>query len=93
MNRTGTMDNRAAGIRTVMTGAIFRFIRCAIARKTSGSKVLIDLVKATHGPQNIPATRADRTMLTISHIFRVIDSSNRMERSRCDDPATFLYGE
>ena len=55
-----------------MTGAIFRFIRCTIARNSSGSKVLMDLLKAAHGPQNIPATKADRTMLMSSNIFRVM---------------------
>src|SRR6266566_1292602 len=72
MNRTGTIDNRAAGIRMVMTGAIFRFIRSTIARKTSGSKVAMDLLKASHGPQNSPETKAERTMLMSSHIFKVI---------------------
>jgi len=33
---------------------------------------VMDLVKATHGPQNIPATRAERTMLMSSHIFRAM---------------------
>ena len=32
-------------------------------QKDSGVKVFIDLLKAIHGPWNIPATNADRTML------------------------------
>ena len=60
-----------------MTGAIFRFSLFTIARKTSGSKVLMDLVKATHGPQNIPATDAARTMLMSSQIFIVMVPSIR----------------
>jgi hypothetical protein len=63
------IDNAAAGIRTVITGAMLRFMRSTIARKTSGVKVFRDLLKAIHGPENIPATKAERTMLINSHIF------------------------
>jgi hypothetical protein len=68
------MDNRAAGIRTVMTGAIFRLSRFTIARKTSGANVLMDLLKATQGPQNTPVTSVERTMLMSSHIFQFTDT-------------------
>jgi hypothetical protein len=44
------IDNTVAGIKTVITGAMLRFIRSTIARKTSGVKVLMDLLKAIHGP-------------------------------------------
>jgi hypothetical protein len=47
---TAMIDKSAAGIRTVITGAILQFIRSTIARKTSGPKVLIDRLKAIHGP-------------------------------------------
>jgi hypothetical protein len=36
--------------------------------------VLMDLLKATHGPQNTPVTRAERTMLMSSHIFRFMET-------------------
>ena len=65
------IDSAAAGIRTVMTGAMLRFMRSTIARKTSGVKVCMDLLKAIHGPENIPATKAERTMLISSQIFIV----------------------
>ena len=35
------IDKSEAGIRTVITGAMLRFIRSTIARKTSGAKVLM----------------------------------------------------
>ena len=54
-----------------MIGAIFLAKRCTTARKISGSKVFIDLVKASHGPQYIPETRASNRMLIISHVFNV----------------------
>ena len=57
-----------------MTGAIFRLSRFTIARKTSGANVLMDLLKATHGPQNTPVTRVERTMLMSSHIFKFMDT-------------------
>ena len=63
------IDNKVAGISTVITGAMLRFIRSTIARKTSGVKVFIDLLKATHGPWNIPATKAERTMLINCQVF------------------------
>ena len=63
------IDRRVAGMRTVITGAMLRFIRSTIARKTSGVKVLMDLLKATHGPWNIPATKAERTMLISCQVF------------------------
>ena len=59
------------GISTVITGAMLRFIRSTISRKTSGAKVFIDRLKAIHGPWNIPAVRAERTMLISSHVFIV----------------------
>jgi hypothetical protein len=43
-----------------------------MARNTSGAKVFIDLLSATHGPQNIPETIAARRMLIHSHTFRVM---------------------
>jgi hypothetical protein len=38
--------------------------------KISGVKAPIDRVRAIHGPKNIPATDADRNMLTTSQIFK-----------------------
>src|ERR1700723_3614000 len=65
------IDNMVPGIRTVITGAMLPFIRSTISRKTSGAKVFIDRVRAIHGPWNIPAVRAERTMLISSHVFIV----------------------
>src|ERR1700747_1821184 len=64
-------DNMVPGINTVITGAIFRFIRSTISRKNSGVNVFIDRLNAIHGPWNIPAVRAEKTMLTSSHVFIV----------------------
>jgi hypothetical protein len=50
---------------------MFRFIRLTIAIRTSGGKTPMVLVKATHGPKNIPATDAERKMLMTSQILNV----------------------
>ena len=65
------IDNMVPGINTVITGAMLRFIRSTISRKTSGEKVFIDRLSAIHGPWNIPAVRAERTMLISCHVFVV----------------------
>lgn len=57
-----------------MTGAVFRLSRFTIARMTSGANVLMDLLKATHGPQITPVTRVERTMLMSSHIIKFTDT-------------------
>jgi|HubBroStandDraft_4_1064222.scaffolds.fasta_scaffold440262_2 hypothetical protein len=72
------IDKRVAGMRTVITGAMLRFIRSTIARKTSGVKVRMDLLSAIHGPWNIPATKAERTMLISCHVFIVNTNSRRI---------------
>ena len=58
-----------------MTGAMFLLSLRTMARKISGSKLAIDRVNPTQGPQKTPATKAERTILTSSHIFRVTDTS------------------
>src|ERR1700722_16761366 len=63
------IDNIVPGISTVITGAMLRFIRSTISRKTSGEKVFIDRLKAIHGPWNIPAVSAERRMLMSSQVF------------------------
>ena len=65
------IDNIVPGISTVITGSILRFIRSTIARKTSGENIFIDRLNAIHGPWNMPAVRAERTMLISSHAFIV----------------------
>ena len=65
------IDNMVPGISTVITGAMLRFIRSTISRKTSGAKVFSDRLNAIHGPLNIPAVRAEKTMLINCHVFIV----------------------
>jgi hypothetical protein len=40
-------------------------------QESSGVKVFIDLLRATHGPWNIPATNAERMILINCHVFIV----------------------
>jgi len=63
------IDKSAAGNRIVITGAMLRFIRSTIARKTSGVNVYMDRLIAAHGPWNIPATKAEETMLISCQVF------------------------
>ena len=72
MMRTGMIESRESGMRMVMTCAMLRLRWLTMTRNCLGSNMVMDLVKATHGPQNIPATRAERTMLMSSHIFRAM---------------------
>src|SRR5580692_10442113 len=65
------IDNMVPGISTVITGAMLRFIRSTISRKTSGAKVFSDRLNAIHGPWNIPVVRAEKTMLINCHVFIV----------------------
>jgi hypothetical protein len=57
-----------------MTDSMFRFMRPTISRKTSGLNVRMDLVNASHGPQYIPPTKAESTMLMCSHTFKFMDT-------------------
>src|ERR1700759_4471705 len=80
-------DNMVPGINTVITGAIFRFIRSTISRKNSGVNVFIDRLNAIHGPWNIPTVRAEKTMLMSSHVFIVSPrfSSRRLAAPTLDE--------
>jgi len=49
--RTGRIESSETGMRMVMTCAILRFRWRTITRNSLGSKAVMDLVKATHGPQ------------------------------------------
>ena len=77
MNKTGTIDNKAPGIRTLITGNRLLLNRLTIASQTSGLKLVTDPLKATQGPKNMPATKVERMMLISSQTFKVIPQSFR----------------
>ena len=70
--RTGVVDTRDSGSRIVMAGAMLRFRRLRTGRNSSGVKVAIDRVSASHGPQYMPPTNARIVALTTSKILSVI---------------------
>jgi hypothetical protein len=72
----------------VASHARFRFILCTIARKASGSKVAMDLLKASHGPRTNPAARAERMMSMSSDGFRFRAPRWRAGFSACSYQAT-----
>jgi len=55
-----------------------------MSRNTAGLNVCMDRLKASHGPQYIPPTKAERTMLMSSHIFRVTGPFRSMPISTLD---------
>jgi hypothetical protein len=71
MTSTGSVDTIAAGMRRGMIGARLPIIVLPMARNVSGGNDAIDRLRPSHGPQNTPATKAERKMFTNCQILRV----------------------
>src|SRR5215831_3303955 len=92
MISTGSIDAMAAIMRKGMTGARLPIIVLPMARKASGENEAIDRLRPSHGPQNTPATKAHKKMLTNCHTLTFMTASFRF-RSVSDNLSTYLICE
>src|SRR5215470_563192 len=79
MISTGAIDAMAAIMRKGMTGARLPIMVLPMARKVSGESEAIDRLRPSHGPQNTPATKAHKKMLTNCQTLSFITASVRFQ--------------
>src|SRR5215472_14166019 len=89
MISTGSIDAMAAIMRKGMTGARLRIMVLPMARKASGENEEIDRLRPSHGPQNTPATKAHKKMLTNCHTLTFMTASLRFLSDFCQ-PVSIL---